>query len=113
MNNELTVVFGFSDNPERYSNKAFSLLKQFEHQTFPFNPRVDDINNIPKKFHTLTMYVNREISSKFAADILKLDFKRIIFNPGAENPDLEELLKSKKIEIVHGCTLVMLKTDQY
>ena len=113
MKNELTVVFGFSDNPERYSNKAFSLLNEFEHNTLAFNPRTEDIKKIPENFHTLTMYVNQEISTKFMNDILKLNFKRIIFNPGAENSDLEKKLLDKKIEVIHGCTLVMLRTDQY
>lgn len=108
-----TVVFGYSDNPERYSFKAYNLLKEYKHEVVAFNPRTDDIHSINYEFDTLTMYVGKEISEKFSEQILKLKFRRIIFNPGAENESLEKKCLEKKIEIVHGCTLVMLKTSQY
>lgn len=111
--NEMTVVFGYSENPDRYSNKAYKLLKEFEHNVIGFNPRTDEMKNLPAEFDTLTLYVNRELSTKFMADIMKLNFKRIIFNPGTENEDLENECLKKNREVVHGCTLVMLKTDQY
>ena len=108
-----TVVFGYSDNPERYSFKANNLLKEYKHEVVAFNPRSDDINSINYPFDTLTMYVGKDISEKFSEQILKLNFKRIIFNPGAENENLEKKCLEKNIEVVHGCTLVMLKTSQY
>jgi predicted CoA-binding protein len=113
MNNDLTVVFGYSDNKERYSYKASQLLKEFEHSVFNFNPRVDPFELIPKSFHTLTLYVNPEISSKFKDQFLTLKFKRVIFNPGTENEILIGLFKNLGVEVVLGCTLVMLRTDQY
>ncbi|MGB2088526.1 MAG: CoA-binding protein, partial [Psychroflexus salarius] len=36
-----------------------------------------------------------------------------IFNPGTQNPELENLLAKNDIKVVHACTLVMLKTGQY
>ncbi|MDP1843656.1 MAG: CoA-binding protein [Sediminibacterium sp.] len=39
--------------------------------------------------------------------------KRIIFNPGTENEELEALAKSKGIEAIEACTLVMLNTGQF
>lgn len=110
---DITVVFGYSDNPERYSNKAYHLLNDFDHKAIGFNPRTDSLNNLPNEFHTLTMYVNRELSTKFMPEILKLNFKRIIFNPGAENEELALACQKLNREVVYGCTLVMLKTDQY
>ena len=111
--NDLTVVFGFSDNKERYSNMAFHLLENFNHTAIPFNPRTDDIKKLPQSFETLTLYVNKEISTKFMQEILSLDFKRVIFNPGTDNDILEKRILEKSCEVIHGCTLVMLKTDQY
>lgn len=110
---DLTIVFGFSDNPERYSYKAYHLLKEFNHDTIAFNPRLDDLNTIPKEFDTLTLYVNPELSSKFMEQILKLKFRRIIFNPGTENPEFAQKCSKLGIEVVEGCTLVMLRTDQF
>ncbi|MFN9960216.1 MAG: CoA-binding protein, partial [bacterium] len=46
-------------------------------------------------------------------EILALHPRRIIFNPGTENPELEKLAASKGIEAVEACTLVMLATHQY
>jgi predicted CoA-binding protein len=108
-----TVVFGYSDNPDRYSFKAFNLLREFRHDAVAFNPRSDDIDTLNFSFNTLSMYVGEAISEKFREQILNLDFKRIIFNPGSENADLEKKCLAKNIEVVHGCTLVMLKTNQY
>lgn len=113
MSPELTVVFGYSENIGRYSYKAAALLTQFEHNVFKFNPRIDDPKIIPREFHTLTMYVNEDIANKFLDEIIKLKFKRIIFNPGTNCSALEKWCLEQKIEVVHGCTLVMLNTDQY
>ncbi len=108
-----TVVFGYSDNPERYSYKAYHLLLEFNHEAIAFNPRSDDIAILAVPFDTLSLYVGEAISNKFLEQILNLKFKRIIFNPGTENSELEKKCIDNKIEVVHGCTLVMLKTDQF
>ena len=108
-----TVVFGYSLDSERYSNIAYHLLLEYKHEVIAFNPRNDDIKNINHSFDTLTMYVNKAVSDKFSDDIMNLHFKRIIFNPGAENEDLAKKCSDKNIEVIHGCTLVMLKTNQY
>jgi hypothetical protein len=39
--------------------------------------------------------------------------KRVIFNPGTENPELELMLKQKGIEAERACTLVLLSLGQY
>jgi len=109
----LTVVLGYSNNPEKYAYKAFHLLKEHHHEAIGFNPREDKFDMIPKKFHTLTLYINPTVQKQFQADILNLEFNRIIFNPGTENAELENECLKRKIEVVHGCTLVMLKTDQF
>lgn len=107
------LVFGYSENPERYSYKAFHLLEEYKHQTIKFNPRIDDPKDLDKNFDTVTLYVNKSISDKFSDLLLQLQCKRVIFNPGAENGELEEKLKAQSVEVVHGCTLVMLKTSQF
>jgi hypothetical protein len=45
--------------------------------------------------------------------ILSLHPRRVIFNPGAENPELATLARANRIEPVEACTLVMLSTGQY
>jgi hypothetical protein len=45
--------------------------------------------------------------------ILSLKPQRVIFNPGTENDELEELLKASDISYMEACTLVLLNTGQY
>lgn len=111
--NDLTIVFGYSSNEERYSYKAFHLLKECGFEAIGLNPRVDSLENMPKKFHTLTMYVNPEITKKFLVALSLLDFKRIIFNPGTEDEELINHFKNKGCDVEIACTLVLLKTGQY
>ncbi len=110
---EKVVVFGHSDNPQRYSYQASELLKKYHHDVVAFNPRIDDSKNLPVNFDTLTLYVSEAVTKKFEDLLLGLHFKRVIFNPGTENPELEAKLKARQVEIIHGCTLVMLKTNQF
>lgn len=111
--NEKVLVFGFSDNPERYSNMAYRLLKDFDHRPVAFNPRSDDPAKLDKEFDTITLYVNPTVHEKFEPLIDQLKFKRVIFNPGTEDERLMKKYRDKGIEVVVGCTLVMLRTDQY
>jgi hypothetical protein len=45
--------------------------------------------------------------------LLSLSPRRIIFNPGTENPDFMEKAEAQGIEVVAGCTLVMLRAGTY
>lgn len=110
---EKVIVFGYSDNPERYSNMAYHLLNDFHHEAIKYNPREQEASELPKSCDTVTLYMSAAISDKFSDVLMNLDFKRIIFNPGTENANLEEKIQAKGIEVVHGCTLVMLRTDQF
>ena len=107
------VVFGYSDNPERHSNIAFHLLNEYGHETFKYNPREHESSDLPEHCDTVTLYMSAAISDKFSDVLMDLDFKRIIFNPGTENPALEKKLTIKGVEVIHGCTLVMLRTNQF
>lgn len=108
------LVFGYSESPDRYSNKAHNLLLDFEHESIPVNPRnEDELNNLPGNIHTLALYVNPAISTKFQDLLLSIKPKRVIFNPGTESPELEKKFLAQGADVVIGCTLVMLKTGQF
>jgi len=68
-----------------------------------------EINNLD----TLTLYINRFNQFDWYDYLLALKPKRIIFNPGAENQELNNLARENGIETVEACTLVMLKTGSY
>ena len=59
------------------------------------------------------MYVSADVSSKIAGDILAKKPRRIIFNPGAENVELEKQARDRGIKPINACTLVMLKTGKF
>ena len=59
------LVFGYSDNPERYSNMAYHLLLSFNHEVIKLNPRVDEIKRISHEIDTITLYVSKPVSDKF------------------------------------------------
>jgi uncharacterized protein len=39
--------------------------------------------------------------------------RRIIFNPGTENPDAYPRLEAAGITVIQACTLVLLRTRQF
>ncbi len=71
--------------------------------------RKEDFENID----TVTVYLNPHHQPEYHDYILSLNPKRIIFNPGAENPELESLAKKRGIQTIEACTLVMLSTNQF
>ena len=63
--------------------------------------------------HTITLYVGPKNQSLYHDYILKINPQRVIFNPGTENQELEDLLRSKGIEVVENCMLVMLSKGEF
>jgi len=110
---DMVLVFGFSENAERYSNMAYRLLLDHGYNVKTFNPRQDDVSQLTDHYHTLTLYLGEGISNRYLNQNLSLKFDRLIINPGAENEQLESLVSNSGREVVHGCTLVMLRTDQF
>lgn len=116
-----TVVIGASENKERYAYKATVALHKNNHPVIPVGMRAGAINGITivtdrpniEDVDTVTMYVGPGNQAGWYEYILSLKPKRVIFNPGAENPEFETLLKKNNIEVEEACTLVLLSTGQY
>lgn len=116
-----TLVMGASLKPERYSNKAIKHLRKHGYETIAVGLREGKVEDVPiikveTKFddiHTITVYVGADRLEDSEDYLLSLKPKRIIFNPGAENPKFAKRAKEAGIEIVNACTLVMLATEQY
>ncbi len=116
------VVLGASDNPERYSNKAVNRLRDNDHEVIPVHPKLDHIDGlkvvpnlgeVDGNVDTLTVYVSPKVSSALTDDIVELGPGRVIFNPGAENDELEAALAARGIPTLRACTLVLLSTGQF
>ena len=117
-----TVVIGASTNPSRYSFKATNMLLQYNHEVIPIGIKKGNIegleilNNKPQinDIDTVTLYVSAKNQIEYYDYIINvLNPRRIIFNPGTENDELEKLAKEKNIEVSIACTLVLLSTNQY
>lgn len=116
-----TVILGASSNPDRYSFLATEKLARYGHDVYPIGIRSGNINGISiitdrpelKNVDTITVYLSALNQKDWYNYILSLNPKRIIFNPGAENPELEQLATEKGINVVNACTLVMLSIGNY
>jgi predicted CoA-binding protein len=116
-----TLVLGASDNPARYSNLAINRLQGHGHPVVAIGRKKVKAGGIPietdKKEYadidTVTLYLNPTHQKEYYDYILSLHPKRIIFNPGAENPELEQLAHDNGIQPLEACTLVLLSTGQY
>ena len=116
-----TLVLGASTNPIRYSNAAVHRLAQGGFEVVPVGVREGEISGVTieqgkpvlENIHTITLYLNPQRQQEYYDYILSLNPKRIIFNPGTENPELIRLAREKGIEVEMGCTLVMLAIGQY
>ncbi len=116
------AVLGASPKPDRYSNQAVRLLGEYQYRTFPVNPAFAEIEGrkcyrslaeIAEPLHTVTLYLGEARSTPLIDEILAAKPERIILNPGAENDELTEAASSLGIEVVEGCTLVMLRAGLF
>ena len=119
---ETVAILGASPKPDRYAYKALELLHEYGHRTVPINPAFDEvlgekcyptISDAPGPIDTVTLYRGEARSNPLINEIIKAKPRRIIMNPGAENAVLAERAEEAGIEVVEGCTLVMLRTGQF
>jgi len=118
-----TLVLGASTNPYRYSNRAIHMLKEYEHPILALGLRKGEVQGVEiekdrnlfegERVDTLTLYLNPKRQEEYYEWIIDLNPRRVIFNPGTENPSLIRLLEEYNIEPVVACTLVMLRTGQF
>ncbi|MFA6506371.1 MAG: CoA-binding protein [Treponemataceae bacterium] len=118
----VTAILGASDNPQRYAYKAMERLLEKGHRVVLVNPTLGPMKNLPvvkslseiaQPIDTVTVYLSAKRSTALAPDLLKLKPGRVVFNPGAENPELEKTLSGANIPWLHACTLVLLATGKY
>jgi predicted CoA-binding protein len=115
-----TLVVGASPKPSRYSYEAVVRLKHHGHPVYAYGLREADIMGTPiqtewpaEKFDTITLYLNPYWQQDYYERIIKLWPKRVIFNPGTENPRFVDRLEKAGIEVEEACTLVMLSIGNY
>lgn len=117
-----TAVLGASPQTDRYSYLAYRTLSE---QGRPFalvNPRYAQIDGqavypslaeVPGTVDTVSVYLAPHNQGGLEAELTALGPRRVIFNPGAENPALAAELTRRGIQCLEACTLVLLRTGQF
>lgn len=116
-----TLVLGASLNPARYSHLAINRLVSKNQFTVALGLKSGMVNGVSietemvdfEDIDTITLYLNAKRQEQYYDYILSLEPKRVIFNPGTENPELYKLLEEHGIKFENACTLIMLSTNQY
>lgn len=115
------LVYGASTNPDRYAYMATELLAKHGHELVLIghkagtilghailtdNPLIDDVD-------TVTLYVGLKNQGDLLTYMRAIMPRRVIFNPGTENPALANELQKIGILTEEACTLVLLHTGQF
>ncbi|RZK42185.1 MAG: CoA-binding protein [Pedobacter sp.] len=116
-----TLIIGASPDPSRYAYKAAHMLTRFNHEIVNVGIKRGEVAGVDiekpdvihKDIDTITLYIGPALQPQYHDYILETKPKRVIFNPGTENYELEKLLDQHGIEPIEACTLVMLSTGQY
>jgi len=116
------AIIGASHKPQRYAYMAQQMLMDHGHRVYPVSGNGREILNVPgfgsvSEIHdpidTVTLYLNPQRHLPIKQDVLALEPRRIIFNPGTESAELEAFYQAHGIETQQACTLVLLRTDQF
>ena len=121
MKNKKTVVLGASAKPEKYAFKAITMLVEKGHSVLAIGQNAGEVAGVKiqtkaiplKNIDTITLYLNPTRQRDYYNYIVESKPKRVIFNPGTENPEFYQLLELNTIKVEVACTLVLLATNQY
>lgn len=116
-----TLVIGASENQERYAFKAITALRKNNIETVAIGLKKGTVAGVDfhlpgtkfENIDTVTLYIGPRIQPEYYDYIISLHPRRVIFNPGTENPEFYKLLALNDIEVEESCTLVMLRTGLF
>ena len=117
------MIIGATTNPARYAYLAAEMLQEYNQEFVPvgikrgsvLGKEILDLRSQPdiENVDTVTLYINPQHQKEWYDYFFKLNPKRVIFNPGTENPELEKSLEEKNIQALEACTLVLLRSGQF
>ena len=118
-----TVIVGATPNTSRYAYLAAERLSEHHHEIVPVGIKQGEVfgvsilpireHPIIKDVDTITLYLGAIHQPDYYDYLLNLKPARIIFNPGTENEEFMAMARAQGIEVVTGCTLVMLGVGNY
>lgn len=116
------AIIGASHKPQRYAYKAQLMLMGRDHRVFPVSGNgreilevagYSSVMDIKQPVDTVTLYLNPQHHQLIRQEILHINPRRIIFNPGTESDRLMAEYQANGIETMEACTLVLLRTDLF
>ncbi|MGK6350319.1 CoA-binding protein [Parapedobacter sp. DT-150] len=121
MERKKTLIIGATNNPARYAYLAANRLTAAGHEIVNIGIKQGEVAGVPIRpmgapltdIDTITLYIGPQRQPAYYDYILQTKPKRIVFNPGTENPELEALAREHGIDTLQACTLVLLSTGQY
>ena len=121
VSNFKTLVLGASPKPQRYAYQAVLQLSRNEIEVIPMgleDGQIDSISIIKPfqpliNIHTVSLYLSPYRQQEYYNYIIELKPKRVLFNPGTENPEFTQLLTYSRIRWENACTILLLSTNQY
>jgi predicted CoA-binding protein len=116
-----TLILGATPDSSRYAYLAANRLVRTGHPIVNVGIKkgevagvaIEPAEDIHSDIDTVTLYIGTRNQPPLYDYILSTNPKRIIFNPGTENPELRRMAQERGIETISACTLVMLSTGEY
>ncbi len=122
MKTKKTMVFGASPNPSRYAHLAVRRLENNGIEVVALGRRAGQIGNTTiqtdypaqiDELHTISLYLGAKHQPPYYDYLIGLKPKRVLFNPGTENPDFVARLEKAGIVAEMACTLALLSIGAY
>ena len=115
------LVIGASFKSHRYSNIAIQRLRQHALPVKAIGLRSGEIIDVGidvgqpsyETIDTILLYINPSRQPEYYDYINSLKPRRVIFNPGTENSELQNMLNENGVETLNACSLVMLASGEF
>lgn len=119
--NKKTLIIGATTKPEKAAFKAINMLVANGHSVIALGQNTGEVAGIKintkaipvKNIDTISLYINPTRQRDYYNYIVEAKPKRVLFNPGTENPELYQLLELNNIKFEAACTLVLLTLNKY
>ena len=110
--NKKTLVLGATVKSEKAAYKAIEMLVAKGHSVLALGQNTGEVAGV-KNIDTISLYLNPTRQRDYYNYIVDAKPKRVLFNPGTENPEFYQLLDLNNIKYEAACTLVLLTLNKY
>ncbi|MBW4360314.1 CoA-binding protein [Flavobacterium taihuense] len=119
--NKKTLVLGATLKSEKAAFKAIEMLVARGHSVLALGQNTGEVSGIKintkaiplKNIDTVSLYINPARQRDYYNYVIEAKPKRVLFNPGTENPEFYQLLELNNIKYEVACTLVLLTLNKY